>query len=59
MRPLCDEGTVFTGLQAQSFQGGLRGTVKDSGGVIPGVPLTLVNEQTNVPRETVTNEVGE
>ncbi len=48
-----------TSLQAQSFQGGVRGTVKDSGGVIPGVPLTLVNEQTNVPRETVTNEVGE
>ena len=46
-------------LRAQSFQGGMRGTVRDSGGVIPGVPLTLVNEQNNVPRETVTNEVGE
>jgi trimeric autotransporter adhesin len=47
------------GVDAQSFQGGMRGTVKDSGGVIPGVPLTLVNEQNNVSRETVTNEVGE
>jgi hypothetical protein len=46
-------------LRLSPFQGGMRGTVRDSGGVIPGVPLTLVNEQNNVPRETVTNEVGE
>src|SRR4051812_9676593 len=44
---------------AQSSQGALRGVVKDAQGVIPGVTVTLLNEQTNTPRETVTNEVGE
>jgi hypothetical protein len=47
------------GTFAQSAQGGLRGTVKDSQGVIPGVAVTLVNDATNVSRETVTNESGE
>ena len=46
-------------LHAQSFQGGLRGTVKDAQGVIPGVTVSLVNEATNVARETVSNNVGE
>src|SRR5262244_3639476 len=46
-------------LGAQSFQGGLRGVVKDPQGVIPGVTVTLTNEQTNTSRETVTNNVGE
>src|SRR5438034_5529616 len=44
---------------AQSFQGGLRGTVKDPQGVIPGVTVTLVNQETAIARETVTNDVGE
>ena len=44
---------------AQSFQGGLRGTVKDAQGVIPGVTVTLVNEATGATRETMTNSVGE
>ncbi len=48
-------GAVF----GQGFQGGLRGSVKDSGGVIPGVEVTLTNEQTNIKRSTVTNERGE
>src|SRR6266571_5002182 len=48
-------GAVF----GQGFKGGLRGSVKDSGGVIPGVEVTLVNEQTNINRSTVTNERGE
>jgi hypothetical protein len=43
----------------QGFQGGLRGSVKDAGGVIPGVELALTNEQTNIKRSTVTNERGE
>jgi hypothetical protein len=34
------------GVFAQSSQGGLRGAVKDSQGVIPGVTVTLVNEAT-------------
>ena len=33
--------------------------VKDPQGVIPGVTITLINEQTNVSRETTTNAVGE
>jgi hypothetical protein len=44
---------------AQSFQGGLRGAIKDTGGVIPGVEITLINEQTNLRRSSVTNERGE
>ena len=48
-------GSVF----GQGFQGGIRGSLKDSGGVVPRVELTLTNEQTNVKRSTVTNERGE
>jgi hypothetical protein len=48
-------GSVFS----QGFQGGLRGALKDAGGVVPGVEVTLTNEQTNVKRSTVTNERGE
>jgi len=44
---------------AQTFQGGLRGAVKDAQGVIPGVTVTLINEATSVSRDTVTNESGE
>jgi hypothetical protein len=42
--------------EAQSFQGGLRGAVKDAQGVIPGVTVTLANEATGVSRDTVTND---
>src|SRR5262245_50000024 len=48
-------GTVF----GQGFQGGMRGSIKDAGGVIPGVEVTLTNERTNISRSTVTNERGE
>src|SRR5262245_15295998 len=48
-------GTVF----GQGFQGGVRGSIKDSGGVIPGVEVTLTNEGTNISRSSVTNERGE
>jgi hypothetical protein len=48
-------GSVF----GQGFQGGLRGSIKDAGGVIPGVEVTLTNEQTNIKRSVVTNERGE
>src|SRR3954469_17997688 len=50
---------LSAGLGAQSFQGGLRGVVKDPQGVIPGATVTLVNDQNGVSRETVTNGVGE
>ena len=47
-------------VEAQSFQGGMRGTVKDGqGATIPGVSVTLVNQDNGVSRETITNEVGE
>jgi hypothetical protein len=46
-------------LHAQSFQGGMRGAVRDAQGVIPGVTVTLTNEATGVSRDTVTNESGE
>jgi hypothetical protein len=48
-----------TSASAQTFTGGLRGAVRDSNGVIPGVVVTLVNEGTQVARETTTNEAGE
>lgn len=45
---------------AQSFQGGIRGTVQDTaGGVIPGAGLTLVNDDTGTLRTTSSNESGE
>jgi hypothetical protein len=43
----------------QGFQGGIRGAVRDPGGVIPGVEVALTNEKTGVTRSTVTNERGE
>ena len=50
---------VPTDVGAQSFTGGLRGAVKDAGGVIPGVEVSLVNEGTSAARGTTTNEAGE
>ncbi len=45
---------------AQSYQGGLRGAIRDTaGGLIAGVELTLLNEETRAPRQTVTNDAGE
>jgi len=46
-------------LAAQSFQGGLRGTVRDPQGVIPGATVTLVNQEAGVSRDTTTNDAGE
>jgi hypothetical protein len=44
---------------AQTFQGSLRGSVRDAQGVVPAATVTLVNEQTKVARQTVTNAAGE
>jgi len=44
---------------AQSAQGGVRGSVKDAQGVIPGVTVTLTSEGTGVSRDTVSNSSGE
>src|SRR5262245_28146145 len=43
----------------QSFQGGLRGTVKDPQGVIPGATVSLTDQGTGVVRDTVSNDAGE
>ena len=45
--------------RAQGFQGGIRGAVKDSGGVIPGAEVTLTNQGTSLSRTTTTNAAGE
>lgn len=44
---------------AQSFTGGLRGAVRESGGVVPGVAVELTNEANGQTREAVTNDSGE
>jgi trimeric autotransporter adhesin len=44
---------------AQTFTGSIRGEVKDANGVLPGATVTLLNEETNVSRETTTNDVGQ
>ena len=63
IRALCFGALLVVSIAAsatgQGFQGGLRGSLKDSGGVVPGVEVTLTNEQTNIKRSTVTNERGE
>ena len=52
--------TVACGIaSAQTYQGGIRGVVKDTVGVVPGVEVTLVNEDTNAVRSVTTNEVGD
>jgi hypothetical protein len=45
--------------RAQTYQGALRGTIKDAQGVIPGAEVTLINEDTNAERSAMSNEVGE
>ncbi|HTH25951.1 MAG TPA: carboxypeptidase-like regulatory domain-containing protein, partial [Vicinamibacterales bacterium] len=44
---------------AQTFTGGLRGSVSDPGGIVPGVTVTLINEGTQVSRDTTSNASGE
>lgn len=44
---------------AQSFTAGVRGAVRESGGVVPGVAVQLINEVTGAVRETLSNDVGE
>jgi len=48
-----------TELGAQTYQGALRGAVRDTQGVIPGAEVFLINEDTNAERSAMTNEVGE
>jgi len=44
---------------AQTYHGGLRGAVREAGGVVPGASVTLTNESTNASRVTQTNHLGE
>ncbi len=47
-------------LEAQTFQGGVRGIVTDPGGAaVPNVKVTLVDEATTETRSTLSNAVGE
>jgi hypothetical protein len=43
----------------QTYQGGVRGAVRDQQGVIPGVVVVLINEATATNRSVETNDVGE
>ena len=45
--------------RSQGFQGGVRGVVKDSGGVVPGAEVTLTNQGTSQSRSIRTTESGE
>ena len=44
---------------AQTYQGAIRGQVRDQNGVIPGAEIVLLNEGTLTSRTIVTNDVGE
>ena len=47
-------------LSAQTYQGGIRGMVRDPGAsVIPAAKVTLTNQATGVTRSTLTNADGE
>jgi hypothetical protein len=47
-------------LQAQTFQGGVRGRVTDQGGaVVPDVVVTLLNQATGEQRQSLSSEAGE
>jgi len=56
-----EPGVVGRGppLLAQTYHGGLRGAVREPGGVIPGANVTLANQATKLGRSTVTNNLGE
>jgi hypothetical protein len=46
-------------LQAQTASGQITGTVRDAtGAVVPNAKVTLLNQQTGLTRDTVTNETG-
>ena len=50
--------TPVTVAYGQTFTGGIRGVVSDASGVVPGAPVTLINEATNDSRSTVSDERG-
>ena len=57
---ICGALLAFASIvSAQSYQGAVRGAVRDAQGIIPGVEVTLVNEETSAARTVVSNESGE
>jgi hypothetical protein len=45
--------------QSQAINGTIEGTIKDgTGGVLPGVTVTITNTDTGALRVVVTNQVG-
>jgi len=42
----------------QETRGNISGTVRDSGGVIPGAAVTITNVDTNVSQNLLTNDSG-
>jgi len=50
---------VAAPLHAQTYQGVIRGLVRDAQGVIPGAEVVIVNDETSAARTVMTNEVGE
>jgi hypothetical protein len=43
---------------AQETRGNISGTVRDSGGVVPGAAVTVANVDTGISQQLVTNESG-
>ncbi|MGB2714580.1 MAG: carboxypeptidase regulatory-like domain-containing protein [Vicinamibacterales bacterium] len=59
LTPLIVVLLTAAGASAQDFRGAVTGRVTDqSGGVLPGVTVTVTNKETNVSSDTVTNETG-
>ena len=58
-RPRHDRRLIAASAAGQTYQGGVRGLVRDPQGVIPGAEVTLTNEETSATRTVVSNEVGE
>lgn len=56
---VCVLATMPSVSGAQTFLGGIRGAVKDAQGIIPGVTVSLFNDETGLSRDTVSNESGE
>lgn len=44
---------------AQTFTAGVRGAVRESDRVVPGVTVQLINEASGATRATVSNDLGE
>jgi Carboxypeptidase regulatory-like domain len=52
-------GLIATHAKAQVLYGSIVGTVTDAQGAhVPGATVTIVNKETNLTRDTVTNEEG-